>query len=135
MNNHVGYVGFGPQAQSTLPPIKKLSKRRQRKLQELIKTTAAQISPDMALEDDLTAYRMGECLIFVGTVPYWHLSISHPARYPTWDEIAHARYSLMPDEKVILMSLPPRVDYVAVHPFCMQLFEWDHFANEYSPSS
>src|SRR3954452_7604681 len=39
-----------------------------------------------------------------GGVVEWHLSISHrtndvparPGRYPTWDEIAHARYELLP---------------------------------------
>ncbi|MFA7296285.1 MAG: hypothetical protein WC211_03740 [Dehalococcoidia bacterium] len=43
-----------------------------------------------------------------------HLSISHPGRYPTWDEIAHARYSLLPDDKTFVMFLPPSDQYVNV---------------------
>src|SRR5689334_10267107 len=53
----------------------------------------------------------------------WHLSISHrtndhppqAGRYPTWDEIAHARYALLPDDVPFAMMLPPKSQYVAVH--------------------
>lgn len=38
----------------------------------------------------------------------WHLSISHPSRYPTWDEIRDARYDLVPDGCTLAMLLPPR---------------------------
>ena len=55
----------------------------------------------------------------------WHMSISHnkrvkggalePGRYPTWDEIADARYELLPTELDFVMHLPPPDEYVAVH--------------------
>lgn len=52
----------------------------------------------------------------------WHLSVSHaPAgakrapRYPTWDELADARYTLAPPEVDFVMHLPPPAEYVAVH--------------------
>lgn len=53
----------------------------------------------------------------------WHLSISHrtnrtpptPGRYPTWDEITHARYELLPGDLDFVMHLPPPGEYVAVH--------------------
>lgn len=61
----------------------------------------------------------------------WHLSISHvtnhlpprPGRYPTWDEIAHARYELLPAELTFALLLPPADEYVAVHPTTFHLHE------------
>lgn len=66
-------------------------------------------------------YDMGECSIIVAVepsvrsgLPLLHLSISHPSRHPTWDEIKVARYRLLPDEKTFVMFLPPRDEYVNV---------------------
>ena len=42
----------------------------------------------------------------------WHLSISAPNRYPTWDEIAAARYQLLSDDLYFVMGLPQSKDYV-----------------------
>ena len=53
----------------------------------------------------------------------WHLSISHPSRYPVWDEIRDARYELLPDACTMAMLLPPRGEYVALHPNCFHLHE------------
>lgn len=59
----------------------------------------------------------------------WHLSISfaddcgRPSRYPTWDEIAHARYELLPDDIDFVMHLPPPGEYVALHPTTFHLHE------------
>lgn len=55
----------------------------------------------------------------------WHVSISHPARYPTWDEIADARYALVPDEVTMAMLLPPRAEYVNAHDRCFHLWQID----------
>jgi hypothetical protein len=71
---------------------------------------------------------------FVALEPQgWHLSISHHgrrlksgrpmARYPTWDEITHARYELLPDDITVAMLLPPPVEYVASHPTTFHLHE------------
>jgi hypothetical protein len=66
----------------------------------------------------------GHLSVFVGREPQgWHLSISHrtnevkprPARYPTWDEIADARYQFVPNEVTMAMLLPPREQYVNLH--------------------
>ncbi len=60
----------------------------------------------------------------------WHLSISfaddcnRPSRYPTWDEIAHARTELLPADVGFVMHLPPEGEYVAVHPTTFHL--WEH---------
>jgi hypothetical protein len=63
-----------------------------------------------------------------------HLSISHrvdvlgsrrtePGRYPTWDEIVDARYLFCPEDKVMAMLLPPKSEYVNVHPTTFHLWE------------
>ena len=53
----------------------------------------------------------------------WHLSISHPLRYPKWDEIVDARYTLVPDHLTMMMYLPPMSEYVNVHKNCFHLHE------------
>lgn len=59
----------------------------------------------------------------------WHLSISfrnhkgQPTRYPTWDEIAHARYELTPGDIDMVMHLPPASEFVACHPSTFHLHE------------
>jgi hypothetical protein len=59
----------------------------------------------------------------------WHLSISHVGangsliRYPSWDEIAHARYELLSNDLDFVMHLPPPEDYVAVHKTTFHLHE------------
>lgn len=53
----------------------------------------------------------------------WHLSISHPSRYPTWDEIRDARYELLPNDCTMAMLLPPKEQYVNLHPNCFHLHE------------
>lgn len=69
------------------------------------------------------------------TASGWHLSISHrsnlldahgqnpPGRYPTWDEIAEARYRFCPDHVTMAMLLPPRAEYVNVMPTTFHLWE------------
>ena len=59
----------------------------------------------------------------------WHLSISfrdqrgEHSRYPNWDEIADARYELLPDDLDFVMHLPPPTEYVAVHDTTFHLHE------------
>jgi hypothetical protein len=53
----------------------------------------------------------------------WHLSISCPHRYPTWDEIFHARYDLLPDNITVAMLLPPSKEYVNLHRNCFHLHQ------------
>jgi len=53
----------------------------------------------------------------------YHLSISHPYRYPKWDEISNARYTLIPNEVTMMMYLPPEEEYVNVHKNCFHLHE------------
>jgi hypothetical protein len=70
------------------------------------------------------AYRLGECTVIVTREwNKWHLSIAHPSRYPTWDEISEARYRVLPDGVWMAMMLPPRSNYVNLHRWCFQLIE------------
>lgn len=53
----------------------------------------------------------------------WHISISHPSRYPTWDEIKDIRYQLAPNDIYMAILLPPVEQYVNIHPNCFHLWE------------
>ena len=58
----------------------------------------------------------------------WHASVSHRAsgkspRYPTWDELAHARYELLPSDIDVVMHLPPPSEFVALHDTTFHLHE------------
>ena len=69
-------------------------------------------------------YQDGDLRVVVSIdAGYWHMSISHPSRYPTWDEIKEARYKYTPNEVTMAMLLPPKEEYVNVHPNCFHLWE------------
>ena len=79
-----------------------------------------------------TAYRLGECNVLVSrdevkergiVVRRWHLSISHPTRFPTWTEIHDARYALIPDDCTMAMLLPPKAQYINIEETCFHLTE------------
>jgi hypothetical protein len=55
----------------------------------------------------------------------FHLSIAHPDRYPTWDEIADARYELIPHDVTMAMLLPSPGEYVNTHEHCFHLWQID----------
>lgn len=55
----------------------------------------------------------------------WHISIAHPDRYPSWDEIAEARYKFCPTDITMAMLLPPPGEYVNEHPHCFHLWQID----------
>lgn len=80
------------------------------------------------LEPGTIVYMLGQCQIFVSP-PYagkgWHLSISHPKRYPTWDELAKAWYEAVPGAATrrACMVLPPVDEYINIHNFCLQVHE------------
>lgn len=83
-----------------------------------------------ATVSDVRIYTKGNLQVLVCKEPHgrtdrllWHLSISHPDRYPSWDEICDARYSLLPDDVTMAQVLPPRRQYVNLHPNCFHLWE------------
>jgi hypothetical protein len=47
-------------------------------------------------------------------------------RYPTWDEIAHARYELCPRDIDMVIILPAEDDYLAFHPTTFHLHQVDN---------
>ncbi len=53
----------------------------------------------------------------------WYLSISHPTRFPTYEEIKHAQYVLLPDEVTMAMLFPPKKEFVNIHNNCFHLWE------------
>lgn len=65
----------------------------------------------------------------------WHLSISFRdkrgelTRYPSWDEIAHARDELLPAELTFVMFLPPSNEYVALHDTTFHLHQYTEGAS------
>jgi hypothetical protein len=81
------------------------------------------------LEPGSRAFEMGGCRVIVSQQRAgWHLSVSHPTRLPTWEEMRDARYALVPDAATMALLLPPQAEYVNVHPFCLQMYE---IPNEY----
>lgn len=66
----------------------------------------------------------GNLQVLVGWSPSgWHLSISHGRRYPSWDEIAHARDKLLPEGKTFVMVFPTPEEYINLHSYCFHLWE------------
>ncbi len=67
---------------------------------------------------------MGRCQIIVSKQKAgWHLSVSKPDSLPTWEEMRDARYELIPDEATMALLLPPKLEYVNVHDYCLQMYE------------
>lgn len=70
------------------------------------------------------AFQYGECNVLLNREGgLLHLSISHPSRYPTWDEIKDVRYRMLPPDITAAMLLPPNEDYVNTHPNCFHIWE------------
>lgn len=59
-----------------------------------------------------------------GPDAYWHLSVSHYSGvYPNWDQLADARYDLVPLDVDMALILPPPEDYTNYHEGVLQLTE------------
>lgn len=80
---------------------------------------------------DSYIYECGECTVLVSGpqerahLGKWHFSISHPDRYPTWDEQHAARYGIpiLPQDITFAMYMVPKEDYVNLHPNCFHWYE------------
>lgn len=69
-------------------------------------------------------YELGECTVFTDLEERgYHMSISHPERLPTWDEIATAWYGTTPKDTEGMLVLPKPGNYVNIHKFCMQVHQ------------
>jgi len=64
---------------------------------------------------------------------YWkHASVSHPTRYPTWDEILGVRYSFFDENDEVVQILPPKGEYINVHKNCFHL--WSPIGKRITPT-
>lgn len=52
----------------------------------------------------------------------WHVSVSHPQRYPTWGELISAREHFIPDHVAMAMAVPPSAEYSDVQQTCLHLW-------------
>jgi hypothetical protein len=76
-------------------------------------------------------WTLGDCTIMIAREPMnheyrWHLSIAHPLRYPTWDEIKAACCGIEAVNGVMLAQVMTPGDgspWVNVHENCMHLYE------------
>lgn len=69
-------------------------------------------------------FNLGECSVIVSKDGgKWHLSIAHPNRYPTYDEIKKARYKFLANELYMAMIFPPKEEFVNLHNNCFHLWE------------
>lgn len=68
-------------------------------------------------------YRMGRVTIQAGKQSgYRYLSISHPERDPTWDEIKHVQNELRPGV-FFCMPMPPEEWWLSIAPRCYHVYE------------
>jgi hypothetical protein len=79
-------------------------------------------------------WRVGECSVMLSRDPLagrhfrWHLSIAHPSRYPSWDEIKTAAYGIEALQGVMLAQVLHPGDgtpWVNLHENCFHLYEID----------
>jgi hypothetical protein len=98
--------------------MKRTTKKKSRKPIEL------PLSSHRGLEPGARRFKMGKCNIIIGQSHLgWHMSISHEDRYPTWDEIADARYELIPNHVTMAFLLPPKEEYVNLHKHTFHLWQ------------
>ena len=94
---------------------------------ELPKDGRWETAMQIAGSTDIHVYIRGPVRCIVsrdGPERLWHISISCESRYPSWEELKKARYDLLPDEITMAMFLPPKAEYVNIHPNC---FHWHEF--------
>lgn len=51
-----------------------------------------------------------------------HVSVSHPFRCPTWDEMAAIKDLFFDAHECVMQLHPPRSEYVNNHRFCLHLW-------------
>ena len=61
-----------------------------------------------------------------------HLSLSCVDRYPTWEEILDCRYTFFKDTDEVFQVLPPKGEYINLHPNCFHL--WHAIGRRVTPA-
>jgi len=51
-----------------------------------------------------------------------HVSMSHPRRMPTYEELTYLKRHWFGDDRKCVMVLPPREEHVNIHPNCLHLY-------------
>lgn len=52
-----------------------------------------------------------------------HLSVSRPHSMPKWEDLVNVKEWFLGKESKAIQVIPPRSQYVNIHPFCLHLFE------------
>jgi hypothetical protein len=52
-----------------------------------------------------------------------HVSVSHPDRIPTWEEMAYVKDLFFGDDEAAMQLHPPKSEYVNNHPRCLHLWK------------
>ncbi len=69
-------------------------------------------------------YTLGRCSVMAGIeMGRWHMSIAHPDRLPSWDELKEAWTQVVPGDRYFVLPLPPPRYWLNVHHFCLHLWE------------
>lgn len=61
-------------------------------------------------------------VLFTNGGGWEHVSVSHRARVPTWDEMCEVRDAWWPDDAWVMQLHPPVSEYVNFHPNCLHLW-------------
>jgi hypothetical protein len=51
-----------------------------------------------------------------------HFSIAHPSRIPHFEELRRYKDAFLGVERKAIQVLPPKSEYVNIHPYCLHLF-------------
>ena len=62
---------------------------------------------------------------------WWHLSVAHPDRLPSWKEVVESKELFMGPEVPAMHMIPPRSKWLSVHPFALHL--WHRLDGETMP--
>lgn len=53
---------------------------------------------------------------------WWHVSVSHPDRTPTYEELTEVCARLFRATDVVLHVWPPAAEHFSLHPYCLHLW-------------
>lgn len=52
-----------------------------------------------------------------------HVSVSHPSRCPTWEEMCKVKEMFWRDDETVVQFHPRKERYYNVHPYCLHLWK------------
>lgn len=63
------------------------------------------------------------CCVEADEKNWIHLSVSKRKQYPSWDELVQVKELFLGKDSLAIQVLPPRVEWVNFHPFCLHLYQ------------